>query len=63
MSFKKNCKNTMINIANHWGPDKSATVVLGTALGALFGAFMTVILVDSKPLDFIESNENNKEEN
>ena len=57
MAFKKNVKNTVINIANYWGPDKTTTVILGTALGALCGAFISVVSIDSKPMEFIENNE------
>lgn len=59
MAFKKNVKNTLINVAEHWGPDKTVAVVLGTVLGAVFGALISVVSIDNEPMEFIE---NNKEE-
>ena len=61
MAFKKNVKNTLINVAEHWGPDKSVAVVLGTVLGAVFGALILVVSIDNEPMEFIEII--NKEEN
>lgn len=59
MAFKKNVKNTLINVAEHWGPDKTVAVVLGTVLGAVVGALISVVSIDNEPMEFIE---NNKEE-
>lgn len=61
MAFKKNVKNTVINIAEHWGPDKTIVVAIGTVLGAAIGAMLTIISVDNKPMDFIENNKNEEE--
>jgi hypothetical protein len=62
MAFKKNIKNTIINVAEHWGPDKSVAVILGTVLGAVIGGLTLVVTMDNEPMHFIENNDN-KEEN
>ena len=62
MAFKKNVKNTIINVAEHWGPDKSIAVILGTVLGAVIGGLTLGVTMDNEPMHFIENNDN-KEEN
>ena len=62
MAFKKNAKNTIINIAEHWGPDKTLVVIIGTVLSAAIGAMVTIVSMDNEPMHFIENNDN-KEEN
>lgn len=62
MAFKKNVKNTIINVAEHWGPDKSVAVILSTVLGAVIGGLTLVVVMDNEPMHFIENNDN-KEEN
>jgi hypothetical protein len=61
MAFKKNVKNTIINVAEHWGPDKSVAVILGTVLGAVIGGLTLVVAMDNEPMHFIENNDNKEE--
>ena len=61
MAFKKNVKNTVINVAEHWGPDKSVAVILGTVLGAVIGGLTLVVAMDNEPMHFIENNDNKEE--
>ena len=61
MAFKKNVKNTIINVAEHWGPDKSVAVILGTVLGAVIGGLTLVVVMDNEPMHFIENNDNKEE--
>ena len=61
MAFKKNVKNTVINVAEHWGPDKSVAVILGTVLGAVIGGLTLVVAMDNEPMHFIENNHNKEE--
>ena len=54
-------KKILAQIVNHWGMDKSISVLLGTGATTLIAAFILALALPNDPMEVIEIL-NNKEE-
>ena len=55
-------KKILAQIINHWGMDKSISVLLGTGATTLISAFILALALPNDPMEVIEIIQNNKEE-
>jgi hypothetical protein len=55
-------KKVLAQIINHWGMDKSISVLLGTGATTLIAAFILALALPNDPMEVIEIIQNNKEE-